>query len=328
MSLPLTIVPTLRWRITLRGLLWLVVAAAVVLQYSRWLRLEWLPEIVTVLASALVAAGWYNRALKAICYGACAGAVAFTAGMLGLFFFQESVLSTPAGEFIFIILLIIGAEQGAICAAVVIVTLRITLRNHGQDKSGLFANWRRRHVLLKVLLVVLGVLSVCGDIYFGSIPTSWPTATFDYGTPVGAIAFSQNDTTLMIGGADGRIALWTWDNGTQRDWQTGAAVTALCLTSDGRRVASGDANGVVKVWDGNSGELSRTLRGHRDKITSLAFAPDGIRLVSCSGSMWPGNGDVMLWDSENGKQIGTFNWEGSRSAEPGCAWRRPLRLRR
>jgi tetratricopeptide (TPR) repeat protein/WD40 repeat protein len=58
------------------------------------------------------------------------------------------------------------------------------------------------------------------------------------------------------------------------------AVDALAFSPDGKRLASGGAEGVVLVWDVASGQVHLTLRGHTGRIYGLAFSPDGRRLVS------------------------------------------------
>lgn len=51
---------------------------------------------------------------------------------------------------------------------------------------------------------------------------------------------------------------------------------------DGKLIATGDMNGGMRIWDGKSGELLRTLRPHEGMITSLTFSKDGKRLLSAS----------------------------------------------
>ena len=48
---------------------------------------------------------------------------------------------------------------------------------------------------------------------------------------------------------------------------------------------------MVDVWDVRTGELLETLRGHRDKVQSVTFTPDGGGLVSGS---W--DGTLKYWD--------------------------------
>lgn len=47
----------------------------------------------------------------------------------------------------------------------------------------------------------------------------------------------------------------------------------------------------IKVWDFETGEYERTLKGHTDSIQDIAFDAGGKLLVSCSADM-----SIKLWD--------------------------------
>ena len=47
----------------------------------------------------------------------------------------------------------------------------------------------------------------------------------------------------------------------------------------------------MKVWDSHTGKLVRSFRGHTGLVSSLAFSPDGRRLVSGSRDH-----TVKVWD--------------------------------
>ena len=47
-------------------------------------------------------------------------------------------------------------------------------------------------------------------------------------------------------------------------------------------VASGDDDGVIKIWDLHTGYLLQTLSGHSSDITSVSFSANGKTLVSAS----------------------------------------------
>jgi len=61
-----------------------------------------------------------------------------------------------------------------------------------------------------------------------------------------------------------------------------AGVTSVAISSDGRLVAAGSLDTVVRIWDTRTGELLERLRGHKDSVYSVAFTPDARGLVSGS----------------------------------------------
>ncbi|KAF9550596.1 WD40 repeat-like protein, partial [Agrocybe pediades] len=61
-----------------------------------------------------------------------------------------------------------------------------------------------------------------------------------------------------------------------------AGVTSVAISPNGKFVAAGSLDTVVRIWDVDSGVLVERLRGHRDSVYSVAFTPDGKGLVSGS----------------------------------------------
>jgi WD40 repeat protein len=62
----------------------------------------------------------------------------------------------------------------------------------------------------------------------------------------------------------------------------------------------------LQLWDVNTGELLRTLRGHSDNVRSVAWSPDGRLLASGSD-----DDTVQLWDVYTGRLLQKFKGHSS-----------------
>ena len=51
-------------------------------------------------------------------------------------------------------------------------------------------------------------------------------------------------------------------------------------------------------------EQECTLRGHSAAVNSVAFSPDGTRVVSASGHEFSSDNTVRIWDVASGKEVG------------------------
>jgi WD40 repeat protein len=109
---------------------------------------------------------------------------------------------------------------------------------------------------------------------------------------------------------DGTVTLWdaTHFGEEQKPLRisgarVGIASITLAFSPDGQRlVASGEKN-TVKIWDVSTGEVLKTLHGHKGDVRASIFSPDPEgRWVAAAGE----DSTVKIWDSRSGTLIHSF----------------------
>jgi sugar lactone lactonase YvrE len=85
----------------------------------------------------------------------------------------------------------------------------------------------------------------------------------------------------------------------------------LAFSPDGRVLATGGVDGVVRLWDVASGELLRSLEGHTTQISGLAFSPDGSILASTSVYR---DHNILIWDPATGVRVDEILLAGAPSS--------------
>ncbi len=129
---------------------------------------------------------------------------------------------------------------------------------------------------------------------------------------VHCVAFSPDGRRLVSGSQDQTMCVWdttTW----RKEWTVHAPseITCVAVSSDGRRIAMGTGrdSSIVRLWDAASRRKLLDCTGHAFKVTSMAFTPDGSRLVSGSDDH-----TLRLWDTATGREVLQFPSAGSVSS--------------
>jgi len=123
---------------------------------------------------------------------------------------------------------------------------------------------------------------------------SWPAACL-------TAAYSPNGKVLASGMQDGTVHFWMLQTGKDSQMRGYASKVALTEWSANGRYLATAAGAEVVVWDfggkGPEGSAPLELTGHTDRVTHLAFQPNGPWLVS-AGRDWR----LTLWQPGKEKQ--------------------------
>lgn len=119
----------------------------------------------------------------------------------------------------------------------------------------------------------------------------------------GYIAAAYGDLFAPVVAGSNLAAVWDASMGAPlRSFEHEYPVGAVAFSNDSATLATGDAQGFVRLWDISAGTMIAEYRLHAEAIRALAFSPDG--LLIASGSM---DGSAQIVEIADGSLIGTFD---------------------
>ncbi len=136
-----------------------------------------------------------------------------------------------------------------------------------------------------------------------------------------SVVFSPDGKRLASGSVDRTVKLWDVTSGQELSTLKGYTeqITSVAFSPDGKRLASGSNNNIVRLWDVATGQVLTTLSNigrpaklvdvvtgqeldfkvlrNEGQIFSVAFSPDGKRLLASGGSIF----GLAMWDVITGQ---------------------------
>ena len=112
-----------------------------------------------------------------------------------------------------------------------------------------------------------------------------------------AITYNANRQTLDIGGPDGG-GLWGGTvkhppvHSIRRRWFLGE----LAFSPDGETLAAASDEGLIRIWDTETGEQKSMITGHAREISGATFSPDSRLIAGFVGRA------LVMWDADTGER--------------------------
>jgi len=127
---------------------------------------------------------------------------------------------------------------------------------------------------------------------------------------INTVAFSPDGSRVLTGGTNEAI-LWDTQSGERirtfwpytfwpyRFNDSNGLLSAVFATDEIRTIST---DGSIYIWESESGGEEMVLAGHGSGVSSVAFSPDGTRVLTGSG-----DNTAKLWDAQAGAEIRTFS---------------------
>ncbi len=123
----------------------------------------------------------------------------------------------------------------------------------------------------------------------------------------GSGTISLAGKTVVCNNWDGSLDVWDVQTKQQftilKGQPTRDPHNQLTISSDGKIVASGGRDTVIRVWDTTNSDMNMpqyTLKGHTAPIWRLAFSPNGKTLVSSSWNATNWESKIRIWNMTDG----------------------------
>ncbi|MBM3879212.1 MAG: hypothetical protein FJ387_05765 [Verrucomicrobia bacterium] len=187
----------------------------------------------------------------------------------------------------------------------------LLLLQHGKSVHRLRVAERRLKVLTRLGCILAGLLAVGSLLYLGAMRRAHTTARQLYGAEINLAmqAWEQGNLTrareLLARQARNRAVppgfewrlvhgLCAGSEAPQILHPEQGTVWTVAVSPDGRRLVTGGATGVVKVWDRVTGDCQATLANHVGIVGASAFSPDGLWFATGGR-----DATVRVWDADS-----------------------------
>ncbi len=123
------------------------------------------------------------------------------------------------------------------------------------------------------------------------------------------VIFSPDGEHFLISGSlDGTSPrVWEIAGGREVARMEAVAIESVAFSRDGRWLATGGWDYMVRLWEVESGRELRTLKGHKGLVGAVAFSDDGAWLLTGGDDgqalTRPKHSTARIWDTKTGREL-------------------------
>ena len=139
-----------------------------------------------------------------------------------------------------------------------------------------------------------------GTVNLWSVDGSSALRTFrPHTNSVTSVSFSPDGEYVATASLDGTAQVLRLDGGIVQIFRHNDSVAYTSWSPYGRQIATASGDGLIRIWDLGERVPRATLRGHRGRVSSVVYSPDGRYLLSAG---WLDR-TVRLWDAHEHEQL-------------------------
>ncbi len=141
-----------------------------------------------------------------------------------------------------------------------------------------------------------------GGVALFDVAAAWPEQVFTGHTAdVTSVSYSSDGARVVTGGKDATARVFSRATGAELlavPTGTGSSACPAALSPDGTLLLTAGASSTATLYDASTGALVRTFTGHTAALNSVAFSPDGGRIVTGSADR-----KVKVWNTGGGQVV-------------------------
>jgi WD40 repeat protein len=125
---------------------------------------------------------------------------------------------------------------------------------------------------------------------------------------VTALKFAQDGKSVFVAELHKQVRKHLLSGTTRMEFGLNSgspsAFRQVAISRDGRFIAAANTDQTVQVWDAKTRQMLHSFRAHTDATQSVAFFPDGRRIVTAGGGL---DRTIKIWDWTSGTVLATYS---------------------